>query len=123
MAILNLFKFVKDQVTFPEGHVLFSEDETGNEAYVVIEGEVDVTYKGHLLETVSSGGLIGEMALIDDQTRSGTATAKTETRTVKIDKNRFMFMIQETPMFALEVMRIMADRLRHEHERIDTPNA
>jgi CRP-like cAMP-binding protein len=36
---------------------------------------------------------------------------------VKIDKNRFTFMVQETPMFALEVMRIMADRLRHEHDK------
>jgi CRP/FNR family cyclic AMP-dependent transcriptional regulator len=117
MAILNLFKFVKDQVTFPAGHVIFTEDETGDVAYVVIEGEVEISYKGHLLETVTSGGLIGEMALLDDQTRSGTATTKTETRAVKIDKNRFTFMVQETPMFALEVMRVMADRLRHEHEK------
>ncbi len=118
MAILSLFKFVKDQVSFPAGHVLFTEDEKGDVAYVVIEGEVDMTYKGHLLETVSSGGLIGEMALIDDQTRSATATAKTETKAVKIDKSRFTFMVQETPMFALEVMKVMADRLRHEHEKI-----
>jgi len=120
MSILSLFKFVKDQVTFPAGHVIFKEDETGDIAYVVIEGEVDVTFKGHLLETVGAGGLIGEMALIDAQTRSGTATAKTEVRAVKIDKNRFTFMVQETPMFALEVMKIMADRLRHEHEKMDS---
>ncbi|MBI1278746.1 MAG: cyclic nucleotide-binding domain-containing protein [Anaerolineaceae bacterium] len=121
MAILSLFKFVKDQVSFPAGHVIFKEDETGDVAYVVIEGEVDITFKGQLLETVGSGGLIGEMALIDDQTRSGTATAKTETKAVKIDKNRFTFMVQETPMFALEVMKIMADRLRREHERLNIP--
>ncbi len=118
MAILNLFKFVKDQVTFPEGQVIFTEDETGNDAFVIIEGEVAVSYKGHQLETVGSGGLIGEMALVDHQTRSATATAKTEVKAVKIDKSRFTFMVQETPMFALEVMRIMADRLRREHEKI-----
>ncbi len=118
MAILNLFKFVKDQQAFSAGEVIFKEDDTGDYAFVVIEGEVDITLKGHLLETVGSGGLIGEMALIDDQTRSGTATARTDVKLVKIDKSRFVFMVEETPMFALEVMRIMADRLRQQHERI-----
>lgn len=118
MAILNLFKFVKDQVTVPAGEVIFREEDSGDYAFVVIEGEVDVTFKGHLLETVGPGGLLGEMALIDDLSRSATATAKTEVKLVRIDKNRFVFMVEETPMFALEVMRIMADRLRHQHERI-----
>ncbi|MBA3869622.1 MAG: Crp/Fnr family transcriptional regulator [Anaerolineae bacterium] len=118
MAILNLFKFVKDQVSFPAGHVIFTEDETGDVAYVVMDGEVDLTFKGHLLETVTSGGLIGEMALIDNQTRSATATAKTDIKAVVIDRNRFIFMVQETPWFALEVMKVMADRLRREHEKI-----
>jgi CRP/FNR family cyclic AMP-dependent transcriptional regulator len=117
MAILNLFKFVKEQVSFPAGTVIFKEDDTGNEAYVVLEGEVDLTYKGRLLETLSSGGLMGEMALLDNQTRSATATAKTDTKAVKIDRSRFIFMVQETPSFALEVMKIMADRLRHEHDK------
>lgn len=118
MAILNLFKFVKDQISFPAGYVLFTENETGDNAYVIIEGEVDITFKGHILETISSGGLIGEMALIDHQTRSATATAKTDVKAVVIDRNRFLFMVQETPSFALEVMKIMADRLRHEHDRL-----
>ena len=118
MAILNLFKFVKEQVSFPAGHVIFTEDETGDEAYVIIEGEVDLTFRSHLLETVVSGGLIGEMALIDNQTRSATATAKIDTKVVTIDRNRFLFMVEETPWFALEVMKIMADRLRRQHEKI-----
>ena len=118
MAILNLFKFVKEQISFPAGHVIFTEDETGDEAYVVIEGEIDLTYKGRLLETITSGGLIGEMALIDNQNRSATATAKTDTKVVAIDRNRFTFMVEETPWFALEVMKIMADRLRREHDKV-----
>ena len=118
MAILNLFKFVKDQVSFPAGHVIFTEDETGDVAYVVMDGEADLTFKGHLLETVTAGGLMGEMALIDNQTRSATATAKTDIKAVVIDRNRFIFMVQETPWFALEVMKVMADRLRREHEKM-----
>ena len=43
MAILNLFQYVKDTVTFPAGHVIYKEDEAGTgQAYVVLEGEVEV---------------------------------------------------------------------------------
>jgi CRP/FNR family cyclic AMP-dependent transcriptional regulator len=117
MAILNLFQFVKDFQSFPAGQTIFTQDETGEEAYVVIEGMLDVFYNDRLLETVGPGGLVGEMALIDHQTRSATVIAKSDCKLVPINQTRFTFMVQETPHFALEVMRIMADRLRRELSR------
>ncbi|HEU5100134.1 MAG TPA: Crp/Fnr family transcriptional regulator [Roseiflexaceae bacterium] len=58
------------------------------------------------------GGIVGEMALIDDRPRSATAVAATDCRLVPIDERRFTFLVQQTPMFALAVMRVMAERLR-----------
>ena len=53
------------------------------------------------------------MALIDDRPRSATAIAKTDCQLAAIDENRFMFMVENTPFFALEIMRVMAHRLLH----------
>jgi CRP-like cAMP-binding protein len=64
------------------------------------------------VETVGEGGIIGEMGLIDRGPRSATAIAKTDCKLVPLNEQRFTFMVQETPNFALQVMRIMADRLR-----------
>ena len=44
--------------------------------------------------------------------RSATAVAHTDVRLAPIDQNRFMYMVQETPFFALKVMHLMAERLR-----------
>ena len=52
------------------------------------------------------------MALVDNSPRSATAVALEETTLAMIDRHRFLFLVQETPMFALEVMSVMADRLR-----------
>ncbi|MBL8119039.1 MAG: cyclic nucleotide-binding domain-containing protein [Anaerolineae bacterium] len=117
MAILNLFKYVKDQITFPAGQIIFTEDETGDVMYVVVEGEVEISHRGQTIETVGPGGLIGEMALIDHKTRSATATARTDVKLVGIDQQRFTFMVEETPFFAIEVMKIMTERLRREREK------
>lgn len=115
MAILNLFQYVKDTVTFPAGHVIYKEGEPNvGVAYVVLEGEVDVTFGGKLLEVTTAGGLLGELSLLDNKPHSSTCTAKTDVKLAPIDQQRFLFMVQETPFFAIEVMRVMADRLRRE---------
>lgn len=117
MAILNLFKFVKDQVNFSAGDVILKEDESGDVMYVVIQGEVDVTHRGKFIETIGPGNIVGELALIDHDVHSATATAKTDCELVVVDQKRFTFMVAETPYFALEVMKIMADRLRRVREQ------
>jgi len=53
------------------------------------------------------------MALVDQQPRSANALAKTDCKLIPIDEKRFRFLIQQTPNFALSVMRVMAARLRH----------
>lgn len=117
MAILKLFQYVKDFQNFHAGDTVFKEGETGEVMYVIIEGELEVTLNGKLIEALGAGSIVGEMALIDHKTRSATVTAKVETKLVAVDQKRFTFMVQETPHFALEVMAIMAERLRHEIRR------
>jgi CRP-like cAMP-binding protein len=53
------------------------------------------------------------MALIDHSPRSASARAKTDCQLVPIDEARFKYMIQQTPFFAIEVMRVITRRLRH----------
>jgi CRP-like cAMP-binding protein len=53
------------------------------------------------------------MALIDDSPRSATVIAKTDVKLVPISRERFMFLVQNTPFFAIEVMQTLVGRLRH----------
>jgi CRP-like cAMP-binding protein len=66
-----------------------------------------------LLETVSAYGIFGEMALIDTAPRSATAVAATDVKVVPIAEKQFLFLISNTPHFALNMMRTMARRLRN----------
>jgi len=98
--------------TFAAGTTIFEQGEAGEVLYIVRKGGVSLSADGRYLETVESGGMFGEMALIDREPRSATAVAETEVEVVTIDKRRFWFLVQETPYFAEIVMRVMADRLR-----------
>jgi CRP-like cAMP-binding protein len=91
---------------------IFQEGDEGDCMYIVKEGEVDLLYKGKLLATVMPGGIFGEMALIDYLPRSATAIAKSECRLIPVDEKHFARLVQETPAFALQVMRVLVQRLR-----------
>ena len=54
------------------------------------------------------------MAIIDSSPRSGTVVAVTDTTLAVIDRDTFLFLVQQTPMFSLQVMSSMAERLRAE---------
>lgn len=112
MTGINLFRNASDAVAYPAGQTIFSEGDSGEQMYAVVSGEVEIVTGGKVLEMVSAGGVFGEMALIDHNPRSASAIAKTDCQVVAVDEKRFQFLVQQTPFFALQMMRILAARLR-----------
>ncbi len=94
------------------GEVLFRAGDNGDCMYAVVHGHITLSHGDHVINEVGAGGIFGEMALIDTEPRSATATARTPSRVVPIDQRRFTFMVHEHPTFALQVMQVMAQRLR-----------
>ena len=111
MAI-NIFTSAGNADSFEAGQIIFKEGDPGETMYAVTDGRVDIIVAGHVVETVEEGGIIGEMALIDSGPRSATAVAAGAAKLVTVDRNQFTFLVQEHPTFALQVMKIMAERLR-----------
>jgi CRP-like cAMP-binding protein len=61
---------------------------------------------------VNAGGVFGEMALVEERPRIASAIVTADAKLVRIDRNRFMFLVQQNPFFALQLMTVMAERLR-----------
>jgi CRP/FNR family cyclic AMP-dependent transcriptional regulator len=118
MASIDVLRHDPDARTVAAGDTIFATGDPGDAAYVVTEGEVDLVLNGRTLETVGAGGIFGEMALIDRDPRSATALAKTDAKVVPIDQKRFLYLIQNTPFFAVEVMHVMAERIRRMDARV-----
>lgn len=94
------------------GSVLFQPGEPGDVLYVVLSGELEIRIGGQVVETIGPGGIVGEMALIDNAPRSAAVNAASDAVVVPVNERRFLFLVQQTPFFALNVMRVMASRLR-----------
>ena len=109
---LNLFKQDTNTEYYSDGDTIFSRGDDARHMYVVKAGSVVIKSNGTVLDTIGTGEIFGEMALIDPNPRSASAVAATNCELVPVDQKRFTFMIQHTPFFAVYVMRILADRLR-----------
>ena len=93
------------------GEIIFKEGDEAEHLFVIKSGQVRIQLGNRTLSELSANSIFGEMALIDDAPRSATAIAKTDCKLVLVDRRRFLYMVQETPLFALSVMKVLADRL------------
>ena len=115
MPTTNLFLNESNPRQFSAGEKIFNEGDSGDYMYGVIEGDVEIIRDGKVIDTIGPGGIFGEMALIDHTGRSAAAVAKTDCKAAQINEKRFYFLVQQTPNFALHLLRILTDRVRHQN--------
>ncbi|HTC30875.1 MAG TPA: cyclic nucleotide-binding domain-containing protein [Candidatus Acidoferrum sp.] len=112
MADLSMFAGSAEIRKYPAGHKLFSAGDAGDVMYVVLSGEVEIVINDKIVETVRSGGIFGEMALIDRRERSASARMKTTAEVAAINQEQFISLLATHPFFSIEVMHSMTERLR-----------
>jgi CRP/FNR family transcriptional regulator, cyclic AMP receptor protein len=115
---LGLFSRERNVATLKAGDTLFNKGDPPQFMYVVLSGELRIGIDNLVYESVPPGGIVGEMALIDHEPRSATVTAVSDCIVAEIDEKRFLFLVQQTPTFALNVMRLLSHRLRRMNELI-----
>lgn len=109
--IIEYFSKIEHK-TFTSGEIIFTEGETGEVMYGLLEGEVEVIVNDKVVELITPGDVFGIGAIVHvNHQRASTTRAKTDCKISVIDKNKFLFLIQETPLFAIEAIRSYSDRL------------
>ena len=118
MLFFDLFRHDPEFIEIKSGVTLYKEGDAGDRMYVLIEGEAEITVAGVLFEDCVPGTFMGEMAVIDGFVRYSTVTAIKDCKFAVIDSKRFHFLVDESPNFAIDVMRVMAQRLRKCDQRL-----
>ncbi|MEO8158946.1 MAG: cyclic nucleotide-binding domain-containing protein [Betaproteobacteria bacterium] len=97
---------------FAEMEGFFAEGQASDKMYLLVEGEVSLIRNKKTLDIVKAGEIFGEIAVITQQPRSATATARKFCQALVLDARQFQQALQTTPEFALMLMNIMNNRLR-----------
>lgn len=103
--------------TYRPGEIIVKQGEIGDCMYVIQDGAVDVLKEENgvqtVVDTMHTGDIFGEMAIIDHTVRSSTVRASTPVRILTIDKKTFIRRVQEDPSLALSVLKVMSQRVRN----------
>lgn len=102
---------------YTASQVIFEEGSVGRELFVVLAGSVSIVKttggRTNVIATLGKGEFFGEMAVIDASPRSATAIAAADnTRVMRINHARFVFLVSQQPAFALMIMDALSKRLR-----------
>ena len=111
---LTILKDIAQAKSVPAGQVLFEMGDPAATMYVVKSGELRIQVGDLVFETVVEGGIVGEMALLDDDThiRSATVVASSDSEVVEIDRDELLQLVHAQPEVTLEFCKVMIRRLR-----------
>ena len=112
MRLDDIVRSSEPVTAFKAGDTIFREGEPGDFMYILVEGQVEVVVRGVAVGIFEPVEVFGEMAVIDPKPRSAAVVAKTNCRLIAINQKRFLFLIQQKPQFAIDLMKILVERIR-----------
>ncbi len=109
--LVHLMQIARIQ-KLPENTEFIKEGQTGDELFIIMEGEVSVTRKGKEIARLRMGDCIGELSIIDKEPRSATVKTTTQSLLLSLQRNDFLLTLKSNPAIAINIMKVIADRLR-----------
>ncbi len=100
-----------EPAVFQAAKVIMSTGAVGAVMYVVLEGRVAISVGSNVVEHVGSGGMFGELALVDRSARAATAIADTDCRLLAINRNEFLDLVKSKPVFGASLLKSTALRM------------
>ena len=97
---------------YVQGKSIMQEGQVGLLMYVVLEGTVEVTIQGRIVEKIGPGGMFGEMALIGRSERLASAVAETDCSLLAINRKEFLGLVKTNPEFGVALLSAVGERAR-----------
>ena len=97
---------------YTPGKLIMQEGQVGLLMYIVLEGVVEVTIHGRVVEQIGEGGMFGEMALIGRTERLASAIAVTECSLLSINRKDFFDLLKTNPEFGVALLAAVGERAR-----------
>ncbi len=115
-ARLKLIAYTAEVLHFEPGEVIVQQGDRADAVFIIADGEAEVwvhALDGHIvrLRTLGRHSLLGEIAVLCNGRRTATVQAKDHVVTLKLSAHLFLELLRHSPDIAMQVMRIMAERL------------
>src|SRR6185503_7975670 len=100
-------------VSFLRNQVILEEGQLGTRMYIVLQGRVAITIGGSVVDRIGPGGVLGELALLDQVPRVASALAEDNVSLQPVSRNAFIALIKLDPELGAGMLGALAERLRY----------
>ena len=126
-AKLKLLAFPSERLEFLSGDELFHQNDYGDAAYIILEGEadilVDTPHSAIKIATLGKNDIIGEIAILCDVPRTATVVAHGDLDTLRVSKEGFFHLVTQFPQVGVEVMSALASKLHRTTQALTAARA
>ena len=116
--VLTRIAQIAEELRCEQNHVIFKEGDHGDSMFVIISGKVDVIQNDHSITQLERGTCIGEMALLDHESRSADAITLEESVLLKIDQEGFFQLMASNPEIMKQIVKILTRRVRSMNKKL-----
>lgn len=107
---------------YPAGTALFSQDDPGDCAYLIVRGSVSIendTETGRVtIATVGAGNLIGEIGAFASTLRTASVVMATKAQLLRIDQDTIHGLLTRAPKSAMKVIAELGTRLQQNNHSV-----
>lgn len=101
-----------DEIRMTAGTMIIDQGQTGREAFVIVDGEVEIKRNNRKVAKLGPGNVVGELSLLDHGPRTATATCSTDCTLLVVDQRRFLGVLDAVPALSHKLLAALATRIR-----------
>jgi CRP-like cAMP-binding protein len=94
------------------GREFVTQGQVGREAFIIIDGQAEVSRAGQKIATLGPGDCVGELALLDHGPRTASVTAVTPLTVLVLGPREFSGLLDEVPTLNHKMLAALASRVR-----------
>ena len=117
--LLSQISQISRTKNYEQGEVIFKEGDSGDSMFIVINGEVSIKKKEKIIAKLEKGASLGEMALLDNETRSADAVADKDSVLLKINQDVFYELMEGNADIMKQIVRLLTSRIRDANSRLE----
>jgi hypothetical protein len=104
---------VTEQIEIPAGKYIIRQGESGDELFIITDGEVDIFKENRPPERLGPGSSLGELSIIEAEPRTTNVITRGKTRLLCLKRKDFLLTLKQNPAISINVMKILTERLRN----------
>ena len=117
--LLSQISQISRAKNYENGEIIFKEGDAGDSMFIVLDGEISIKKGDKLLAKLERGASLGEMALLDHETRSADAMAEKDSVLLKINQDVFYELMESNADIMKQIIKLLTSRIREANTKLE----